>query len=156
MSKVILVDLDGTIADCSHRLHHIEKDPKDWESFFAKCGEDKPIESTIELLENTVLHERNLYIDNDLAISVVFLTGRPERILTKTVKWIMGHTPFIIGKRCHLLVRPDGDHRPAEVVKLEQVAKAGIKPEDILCVFDDDEKVCQAWKELGVTVYKVM
>ena len=146
--KYILVDLDGTIADCSHRLHHIEKEPKDWESFFAECEEDKPIWNVIETIESLVcfcLGSKNHY-------EVLYVTGRPERIREETQGWL--HT--FDAPSGDLLMRPDGDHRPAEVVKLEQVEKAGIKPEDILCVFDDDEKVCQAWKELGVTVYKVM
>jgi hypothetical protein len=34
----ILVDIDGTLADCTHRLHHIQKQPKDWDAFFAGRG----------------------------------------------------------------------------------------------------------------------
>lgn len=30
----IVFDLDGTLADCEHRIHHITKEPKDWRAFF--------------------------------------------------------------------------------------------------------------------------
>ena len=38
----IIVDIDGTIADCSHRLHYIKGEKKDWNSFFKAAGKDKP------------------------------------------------------------------------------------------------------------------
>jgi phosphoglycolate phosphatase-like HAD superfamily hydrolase len=46
----IIFDLDGTLADCEHRLHHIQKDPKDWTSFFAACGDDKPIDHMLKIM----------------------------------------------------------------------------------------------------------
>lgn len=33
MSKAIIVDLDGTLANCEHRRHFLETKPKDWKSF---------------------------------------------------------------------------------------------------------------------------
>lgn len=39
--RLILCDVDGTVADLSHRLHHIRREdgkPKDWEAFFAKVS----------------------------------------------------------------------------------------------------------------------
>lgn len=153
--KYIICDLDGTIADCSHRLHHIEKDPKDWGSFFAECEDDKPIESMVFLIDNFIQALLYQTLCDMPQVRVIYSTGRPERIRNKTRDWLRHEVNRFIPHE-QLLMRPDGDHRPAEVVKLEQVAKAGIKPEDILCVFDDDEKVCKAWKDLGVTVYKVV
>ena len=43
------LDIDSTLADCSHRLHHIQKQPKAWTSFFAACNYDTPIPHMIEL-----------------------------------------------------------------------------------------------------------
>ena len=51
----VVFDLDSTLADGEHRLHHIKKEPKDWDAFFAKCRGDKPIDNTIELLRTTLL-----------------------------------------------------------------------------------------------------
>ena len=58
-----IFDIDGTLADCSQRLHFIqppeglvhfepgETDWKpDWESFYKDCVNDKPIALTIEVL----------------------------------------------------------------------------------------------------------
>jgi hypothetical protein len=38
-----LFDFDGTLADCTHRLHHIKGSRKNWRAFFAACSKDGPI-----------------------------------------------------------------------------------------------------------------
>lgn len=32
--KYVIVDIDGTVADLSHRIHFIEGEKKDWDSFY--------------------------------------------------------------------------------------------------------------------------
>ena len=32
----IIVDIDGTIADVRHRLHHVKDGKKDWNAFHAE------------------------------------------------------------------------------------------------------------------------
>ena len=34
--RAVICDIDGTLADVQHRLHHLEGDPKDWDGFFAE------------------------------------------------------------------------------------------------------------------------
>ena len=47
----IVFDLDGTLADDAHRQHHITGDVRDWDAYFAACGDDAPIiEPVMELL----------------------------------------------------------------------------------------------------------
>ena len=41
----IVCDIDGTIANLSHRLHFIQPEEggkKDWDSFFAGVSDDEP------------------------------------------------------------------------------------------------------------------
>ncbi len=40
---VAVVDLDGVLADVRHRLHHLDRRPKDWDSFFAAAPSDPPL-----------------------------------------------------------------------------------------------------------------
>lgn len=42
MQKTIVFDIDGTLADLSHRRHHVESRPKNWDAFFEDISEDKP------------------------------------------------------------------------------------------------------------------
>ena len=41
--KCFLIDIDGTVANGDHRLHHILKEPKAWDNYFLECGNDTPI-----------------------------------------------------------------------------------------------------------------
>ena len=38
MSAFYVFDLDGTLADLTHCRRFVEREPKDWRSFFAACG----------------------------------------------------------------------------------------------------------------------
>jgi len=40
---IYLFDIDGTIANLSHRLHFIQQEPADWNAFFMSAGDDEPI-----------------------------------------------------------------------------------------------------------------
>ena len=37
---IAVLDIDGVLADVRHRLHHLDKRPKDWAAFFAAAGRD--------------------------------------------------------------------------------------------------------------------
>jgi 2-hydroxy-3-keto-5-methylthiopentenyl-1-phosphate phosphatase len=40
--KIVICDIDGTIANNDHRQHFLEG-KKDWDGFFSSLSEDKPI-----------------------------------------------------------------------------------------------------------------
>lgn len=41
-ARDVIVDLDGTLADCSHREHFIRRGRKKWKKFFDAARFDKP------------------------------------------------------------------------------------------------------------------
>ena len=47
--EVVIFDIDGTLADVSERVHHLEKRPKDWDSFFKGMAQDKAVRSMVRL-----------------------------------------------------------------------------------------------------------
>ena len=48
----VVVDLDGTVADCTHRLHHIRgRGRKNWDAFFAGCDLDEPNSVVVALVK---------------------------------------------------------------------------------------------------------
>ena len=53
--RALICDLDGTIANLAHRLHHIKNGNKNWEGFFENVEADTPIWTTLRALEG--LHE---------------------------------------------------------------------------------------------------
>jgi len=41
VKKAIIVDIDGTLADVEHRVHHVQNEPKDWKSFNENMEHDE-------------------------------------------------------------------------------------------------------------------
>jgi hypothetical protein len=130
---VAVVDIDGVVADVRHRLEYVMTRPKDWDAFFAAARHDPPHDEGIFLV-------RRLARDHD----VIFLTGRPDRLRRDTSAWLEQHG--IGGHR--LVMRPDGDRRPAARVKLELVRELA-RERSIAVVVDDDPMVLATMKEAG-------
>lgn len=131
------MDLDGTVADVRHRLHHLEQRPKDWDAFFAAAGDDP------------VLPEGRAVVDRLVAEGheVVWLTGRPERCRTATLAWLRRHG--LPAGPLHM--RADRDRRPArgtKVAVLRQLART----RRVAVVVDDDALVVRAVREAGFPV----
>ena len=61
-------DIDGVLADVRHRLHHLERRPKDWDAFFDAALDDPVLTEGVALA-------REARKDCE----VVYVTGRPER-----------------------------------------------------------------------------
>jgi phosphoglycolate phosphatase-like HAD superfamily hydrolase len=56
MSKAVIFDRDGTLADLTHRIHHIKANPPNCDAFFAECGDDRVIEPIRELALMVAAH----------------------------------------------------------------------------------------------------
>jgi phosphoglycolate phosphatase-like HAD superfamily hydrolase len=41
--KTVIFDLDGTLADLTHRLHYVKNGNRNWDKFFEECDKDLPI-----------------------------------------------------------------------------------------------------------------
>lgn len=118
-------DIDGVLADVTHRLHHLRARPQRWERFFTAAAADPLLAEGAERLW-TASGEHD----------VVLLTGRPERNRALTERWLAGHD---LPTR-PLLMRPDWDLRPARLVKRETLRELG-RSRRIAAVIDDDPSV---------------
>ncbi|MEZ5116753.1 MAG: hypothetical protein R2737_10835 [Candidatus Nanopelagicales bacterium] len=134
---IAVVDLDGVLADVRHRVHHVERRPKDWDAFFAAAPQD-PV-----LLEGRAVVDL-LAAEGD----VVYLTGRPERCRVDTEEWLRRHD-LPVGP---VYMRADRDHRPARYTKLSTLQRLG-GPSEVSVVVDDDAAVVRTLREAG---YQVM
>ena len=130
---IAVIDLDGVLADVRHRLHHLERQPHNWDGFFAGIPDD-PV-----LAEGRAVVDR-LAPDHDL----VYLTGRPERTRKATEAWLQRHGL----PRGELIMRRNGDRRPAKLAKpsLLRTLAAG---RQVAVVVDDDPDVCAALSRDG-------
>lgn len=131
-------DIDGVLADVRHRLHFLEKRPKDWDGFFDAATEDPPLAEGLDLARRSAAdHE------------VVYVTGRPERCRADTTAWFAAHG-LPPGR---LSMRGGRDRRPARVTKPETLRRlAGQRA--VALVVDDDEAVCDAYEAAGWPVLR--
>jgi hypothetical protein len=130
---IAVMDIDGVLADATHRQHHLHGRPKDWDSFFAAVGQDPIIERGLQRL-------KALSLDHD----VVLLSGRPERTRADTVAWL-GRQGISVSR---LVLRVDADHRPAPALKADLVAGVG-SPSEVAVVIDDDPSVIDRLSAMG-------
>ncbi len=141
MRTCYLFDIDGTLADLSHRLHHIQKDPKDWDAFFSACPDDAPIEPICELARAL-----------SSAAPIILVSGRSERVRMQTDFWIKVRAQVLFSA---LYMRRDGDHRPDNEVKsdlLDQILADGYRP---IMAFEDRTSVVRFWRSRGIPCAQV-
>lgn len=146
--KAYLFDIDGTVADLTHRLHHIQGDGlKDWDSFFAACGDDAPIPHMCELARVLVG-----YNDDNIG-KVLFVSGRSEAVRTETLIWLDKYVLYTPSQ--FLYMRPAGDHRPDNIVKRELLARIRADGYEPIMAFDDRDQVVAMWREAGIPCAQV-
>lgn len=148
----VIVDIDGTIADCGHRLHHIKPEghrlgctqsepcyclKKNWPAFFSEVHLDKPIPNIARLVWEYFSHYNVLYV-----------TGRDTSIAVQTEDWLIKHGFMFNG--AWLFMRQSGDNRQDTEVKgeiLEMLPKDRIR-----FVLDDRDRVVEMYRAAGLTV----
>ncbi len=137
--KAIICDIDGTVADCRHRLHHVLPGAKrDWDAFFSKMADDTPIKPVIDLLVTAW--------QSPFAPAIIMCSGRPEKYREVTEDWLVAQgVPFRT-----LYMRPDNDTRADHIVKaqiLRGIIEDGYEP---FLVIDDRQSVVDMWRENGL------
>ena len=106
--KLLLFDIDGTLADIEHRRRFVEADPPNWGGFFKRMGDDVPNEGVVKLY-------KTLWDSGEYEILV--LSGRPERYRDVTEQWfIWNDIPFT-----KIMMRRSNDMRSDVIVKQEML-----------------------------------
>jgi hypothetical protein len=137
--RIVLVDMDGTLADSRHREHFVQGKRKNWKAFFRAMDDDKPNAEIAAWV-------RDLARDHE----IVIVTGRPQEYLPNTVSWLKRYRiPFQ-----QILMRRAGDHRPDYRVKEEMLTLLDRDLVDF--VIDDRESVCDMWTRNGLTCHRVI
>jgi hypothetical protein len=145
-AKIYIFDIDGTVADLSHRLYlkpgkHLPGGPKpDYKMFMDAMTHDTPIWPVIHVAR--ALKEAGYYI--------CFVTGRRASYSHETHAWFRKFQVPCDG----LFMRAGGDRRPDYVCKKE-IYLAEFAGLDVVGVFDDRAHVVEMWRELGLKVFQV-
>ena len=138
--RAYLFDIDGTLADGSHRVHHLQQTPKNWDGWYGEIHLDKPIRHIMELAKILRSHA-----------DLVFVTGRSDHVRRSTREWLSDHG---LGGNA-LFMRKFGDHRDDDIVKgelLDEVLAVGYRP---IMAFDDRSRVVAMWRARGVPCAQV-
>ena len=146
--KTVIFDLDGTLAliDDRRAMSTNVNGKMDWDTFFApeNIKLDKPNWPVIEMAKT--LHMAGHRI--------VIFSGRSKVSISETRDWLRSHgVPFSVIK-----MRPDnGGFKFMKDDKLKQIWLDDLFPnkDDVLCVFDDRDKVVQMWRDNGISCFQV-
>lgn len=168
--KIVICDIDGTVADLEHRRHYVHKDcerckgnaldgkacgltrdiestrdlrhemGKDWKSFFAEMGDDTLITDTAQLLWKKI----------NEGCKVFYVSARPEQYRKETEQWLkkVGAPNYEA-----LFMRRAHDKRDDDLIKEEILNKFFLGKTIIDTVFDDRPRVIRMWRKNGLNVH---
>ena len=145
MNKVVIFDLDGTLALIDKRRSKaLQKNGKlDWEVFFSP--------ENIQLDEPNIPVIKTFQAMKQAGFEVGIFSGRDSISHKETVEWLMENgIQFDFFK-----MRPQGDCTPDDVLKKEWLDVIISDGKEILCVFDDRDKVVKMWRENGISCFQV-
>lgn len=135
--KCVIFDVDGTLADVTHRKHHLPN----WDLFFRDMADDPPLASVVWLADRLLADPRDY--------CVVVVTARPENYRDVTQSWLSKHLTNYHNIRA-VLMRKENDFRKDSLVKseiLQQITDMGLEPH---LVVDDRPEVVEMWRSFGI------
>ena len=142
-NDLILFDIDGTLADVTHRVNYVRTKPTNWKAFNAAAKLDPVIPIVLEIYHMFLKAGKTLLLG----------TGRIEDLRVDTEDWLERN-----GVRGYIkmYMRPENDFRPDTIIKREMLDLIendfGKWPD---AVFDDRPGVVQMWKDVGIFVFDV-
>jgi beta-phosphoglucomutase-like phosphatase (HAD superfamily) len=135
-------DLDGTLSDDRARAHFVEVEQgrkRNWRGYFDAIDADPPIAASMEILRAM----------NLAGIRTIFLTGRPDYTRPKTEAWLTANG---LTEYDDLIMRPDGEFRPAGEFKVDEVRRLQ-EHYEIVCAFEDRIDVADHLRKTGIAVF---
>lgn len=139
-----IFDLDGTLADISHRRPLVEGKRKRWDEFYQACVHDTPYVAVVRTALGLELAGADVWV----------WSGRSDLVLAHTRAWLQRYVPTV--DLSHLRMRREGDFTPDEVLKRAWLN--GLNQKDrarLVAVFDDRDKVVAMWRAAGVPCFQV-
>ena len=141
MNKVIVFDIDGTLANIEHRRGFVASKPKNFKAFNAAIPQDTPHEEIVFLAKTFA----------DQGHTVLLCSGRGEESRDVTIDQ-MGNFGVTFDK---LFMRKEGDYRADNIVKVELLAQIREQFGEPFLWFDDRKQVVDAIRAEGVRVLQV-
>lgn len=165
----VIFDIDGTLADASHRLHWIQDMANwvpansngvprpNWEKFMdpEAVAQDLPITPVWEILYS-LMNAGNRFI---------FITGRSEKLRKTTADWLtnqdcairrrLGTLLYREAIDIHIFMRKAKDRRPSDETKQDGLMEARAAGFDPKLVFEDRHQDTAMWRRNGLICAQV-
>jgi phosphoglycolate phosphatase-like HAD superfamily hydrolase len=143
MKYDVIVDIDGTIADNSHRTHHIHNKPKNWMAYQDGILDDEPFHDILFIVKAL----------KAAGSRIVLCSGRNEHERTNTNRWLLKHD--IAKLFDNLYMRKNNDYRSDDIIKKELLVQIRADGYDPKIVIDDRLSVTKMWREEGLRCLQV-
>jgi len=141
MTKVIVFDVDGTLADMEHRRQWFDGGKKNWNAFFAAQHLDPTHEDIVWMLNQ--FHQSGN--------TILICTGRNEGHREISEEWLTKNNI----EYDKMYMRPLNDFRQDGVVKVDLLAKIREEYGEPWLWIDDRKQVVDAIRAEGVRVLQV-
>ena len=138
----VVFDLDGTLADISHRVHHVRGGNRNYDAFFAECINDLPNAPVVAAL--------NAHWDAGHRVEI--WSARSDKVRRQTVQWLAtnGIDPMLL-----VNMRSDGDS--TRDVELKRSWLHALHPDERpTLVYDDRQSVVDMWRAEGLACFQVI
>lgn len=141
--RCIVVDLDGTMFNCDHRVAFAQS--KEWDEFHQRLVDDKPNDDVIDIVMKLASTCR-----------VIICSGRDRKYEELTRRKLKKHGIIVDT----LLLRPELDYTPDTELKPRLLYEHFIGGKDealqqVIIILDDREKVVEAWRNEGFNCWQV-
>jgi FMN phosphatase YigB (HAD superfamily) len=140
--KVIVFDIDGTLADVTHRRQYVATKPKNWAAWNAGMSRDTVHEDIRWML---------MKLRRAPGSQTILCSGRSDDTREVTEKWLSDNRiPFDA-----LFMRRAGDYRQDSIVKVQLLQQIRQWHGEPFIWFDDRQQVVDAIRAEGVRVCQV-
>lgn len=140
----IICDLDGTLCNIEHRLHHVRgPGKKNWKAFCDEIPNDKPNLWCAKLI-NRYLGQADRSSNSE---KVVFCSGRSDEYRKVTETWLHGYCFYNYEG---LYMRRRGDSRADYIAKEIILDFELLTRYNILFAIDDRQQVVDLWRRRGL------
>ena len=154
MPKIVIFDLDGTLATIDDRMR-LATGGKTTEGDYNKINWDvlhDPANIELDVPNVPIVETCRLFFQEEYTIYI--FSGRSDRTEEATKKWLfVNEIPYD-----KLVMRPHTKremYTPDEKLKKKMLDEHITDKKDVLCVYDDRQKVVDMWRREGLVCCQV-